>query len=74
MCVFMDLIQVGSALVYPSVKVMLNNDTEKVFSFVQYVFVSSDYITITRAEPVGDVHEHIIIENAKYFTVINKVV
>ena len=74
MCVFMDLILVGSALVYPSVKVILNDDTEKTFSFVQYVFVSPDYITITRAEPVGDVYEHIIIDNAKYFTVINKVV
>ena len=68
----MDLIQVGSALVYPSVKVKLNDDTEKVFNFVQYVFVSPDYITITRVEPVGDVHEHIEVKNVKYFNVINK--
>lgn len=72
MCVFMDLILVGSALVYPSVKVTLNDDTEKVFKFVQYVFVSSDYITITSVPPVGDVHETITIKNAKYFNVINK--
>lgn len=72
MCVFMDLIQVGAALVYPSIKVILNDDTEKVFNFVQYVYIGSDYITITRVKPAGDVHETITIKNAKYFSVVNK--
>ena len=72
MCVFMDLIQEGSALFYPSVKVTLNDDTEKIFKFVQYVYVSSDYITIASVPPVGDEHEHIKVENVKYFNVINK--
>ena len=54
------------------ISTIIFTDTEKVFNFVQYVFVSPDYITITRVEPVGDVHEHIEVKNVKYFNVINK--
>ena len=67
MCVFMDMITSGYARIYPSVTVVMADDTRKTYSFVQYVYVGSDYITITRISSDDTIHEEVRLENVKFF-------
>lgn len=72
MCVFMDMITSGHTRIYPSVTVVMADDTRKTYSFVQYVYVGSGYITITRISPDDTIHEEVRLENVKFFQVVNE--
>ena len=70
MCVFTDMIIKGSDFIYPSVRVVFKDDTEKVYTFVQYFHIAPECVTLTR---IGeDIHEEVRLENVKYIKIENK--
>lgn len=70
MCIFMDTFKKEGRYIFPSVRVVFEGSTEKVYSFVEYVYVGDDHITITRVGP--DIHEDVTLDNVEFFCVINE--
>ena len=74
MCIFLDMFEKKGFLYYPSVRVFFKDDTEKIYSDVQYVYANTEasYITLTRIGTTSDLHEEVRLENVKYIKVENK--
>lgn len=70
MCIFMDMIEKKGKNIFPSVRVVFEGSTEKVYSFVEYVYVGDDHITITRVG--ADIHEDVTLHNVNFFCVVNE--
>ena len=73
MCVFTDMIMKGSDCFYPSVRVVFEDDTEKVYTFVQYFNIAPECVTLARLGPTGqDLQEDVRLENVKYMSIENE--
>jgi hypothetical protein len=73
MCVFMDMItKNGMDFFYPSIEIKFKNGEEIIVSYVQYVFIGSDYICANRIHEESEIHEEVTYKDVRYFRIANK--
>ena len=73
MCVFMDMItKNGENFFYPSIEITSKNGEKIVVSYVQYVFIGSDYISVVRINEESDIHEEVYYKEVRHFRIINE--
>ena len=73
MCVFMDMItKDGENFYYPSIEITFKNDEKITVSYVQYVYIGSSYMSVTRIHEESDIHEETFYKDVRHFRIINK--